>query len=836
MPWVVHVLLLVTVSGYECGWCLEPGKTPSIVELHPNNREQSLVVKWRANRDGFGESNATFEIHVGRTENLDIVQRTNVTVAFPSDDILLTWKWVSELPLQCIDHSVRIRCLLNDTFASDWTPWKMNLASKQEVAGRPWKRMFPYQQVLKEGSSAYFCCIPRRGTNITKMIFNSTYPSMIDIGDRVKAFVVENLIATPRYGVHFSCVDSQNMKKHCFNYVTFPPQRPQNLSCETRDLRTLNCSWKPGRLPNLRKLYKRNYTLFIQNSNNSISCKDSSSSCSFKAIPGQQVYNITVKVANNLGEVRESITFNITDRVFPVPVQLEVNPGVRNANVSWTLAGNLSGFGLLCQIRTDPFSAAVDVELLGRLDGRYESRVEGLRPCKRYPVTVRCAISGTVWRWGLWADSQFYTRPCVELDTWGQVRQHTQGRKVTVMWRMLSPQHCNGLDLNVSIQDYWIQWEQLTQHGAVSVSGVETQTELSIGSKASNITVTAVSQCGFSLPSTITILPAGNGVHLLKARRVNGSPTEGFQLSWAASTLITCGYTVEWCRLGSVPACSLQWKKVPVEFTTLLLPACSGRVSPLVVLHGPGDFRAGCRYTFNIFGCGTDGHQLLEKQTGYIEEQKPTKSPRLLDSIRSMHSSIILEWSFHEDDLTHTGFITGYLVIIEEMTPSTIPHSYEQSSYNLSVDDPHKKTLTIDALQEDREYTFHLGACTVVGVGPLADCTVRTPRNYSKFLVKVLIPTLLLFGLGFLLWLHRKMIMGPVLEVLKNPVALRIKALELDSSLYEASERIRALKVEECICCELELLEVKLAPDTKLQMDPKGCGCPCGDDDVTQGL
>ncbi|KAG9354950.1 hypothetical protein JZ751_001663, partial [Albula glossodonta] len=808
MSWNVHVLLLVVCLGYENGGCFEQGKPPNITELNPNTREQSLVVKWRGS-DGYEESNLTFEIHVGRTEHFHIVQKTNVTRIPSPDDTLLSWKWASELPLQCIDHSIRIRRVFNDSFASGWSPWKTNFG-EQEADDQT--KMFPYQQVLKEGSSAYFCCIPRKGTNITSMIFSSTSPSMIDISDRVKAFVVENLNATPRFGVRFGCRDSKGDDHLCLNYVTFPPQRPQNLSCQTHDLRTVNCSWNPGRPSNLRKSYKRNYTMFIQNSNTPVSCRDHLSSCSFKAIPGQQVYRITVKVANNLGVVTESIIFNVTERVFPVPTQLEVKPGETHADLSWTVAGNLSGLGLLCQIGINPSDAVMDVQLQGQLDGWYGSRVQGLDPCKHYTATVRCSLAGKGWRWGPWADFSFYTIPCVELDIWGQVKQHIQGRNVTVMWRT----HCNGRSPNVSIQEYKIQWEQVDQQGVVWVRGSrEMEAELSIGFNASNISVTAICPCGPSVPSSITIHQAENREHLLKIRRVKGSVREGFQLSWAMFPFVTCGYVVEWCGCGTVPACNLQWKKVPKEFTLVHLPA--------------GDFREGFRYTFSIYGCVPDGHKLLEVQTGYTEEQKPTKSPQLLDTLRTTPSSVILEWTFNEEDPTHTGFITGYLVNVQKKAQGSDPHSYHTSSYNLSMDDPCKKTLTVSDLHEDREYTFYVGARTVAGVGPLSSCTVRTPPNYSHVMVKVLIPILLVLGLGFLLWPHRRRVMGDVLEAVKDPVAKKIKALELDSSLYETSEKIKALKVEECSCCEIEVLEVRLMPELKLLLDSESCGSKHGD-------
>ncbi|XP_036382780.1 leukemia inhibitory factor receptor [Megalops cyprinoides] len=815
MPWVVHVLLLVVCSEYQRGWCFESAPAPSIIELYPDNRTQSLVVKWWPSQGASKESNATFEIQVGRTENVYVVHKANVSVTLPRDTKPLVWKWVSELPLQCTDHSVRIRRLFNDTFASDWSPWKTNLG-EQELRDQPWDapKLFPFQQVLKEGSSGHFCCVPRHGTHIVNVSFSSEALPMIPIGERVKAIVVENLNATGCYGVNFGCLDSEDMEEQCLNYVTFPPQKPRNINCETRDMRTVNCSWNPGRLPNLLEPYKRIYTLHVLNSRNPISCKDSisscgmaipggqvyTSSCSFKAVPGQQVYTVTIRVRNDLGEESKSITFNLSDRVVPVPVHVVVDPGVRQADVSWTLQGNLSGFALSCQIRTDPDSSVVDMELQGRLDGRYESRVEGLRPCTLYSASVRCAVTGRAWRWGAWADSQFYTHPCVELDVWSQIRPHAQGRNVTVLWR----KHCNGTEPNVSIQEYRVEWEQPEQQETVGVNGDETQIKFSISPSMCIISVTAICQCGSSLSHQITIPPAAHRERLLQARRVNGSTTEGFWLSWATGTNVTCGYLVQWCQRGSARTCDLQWEKVTAGSTSLLLPA--------------GYFRAGCRYTFEIFGCRTDGHWLLEAQTGYTMEQKPAKSPQLLGSSTTTPSSVTLEWSFDEEDPMHTGFITGYLVTVQEKTPSSTSNGHMQSSYSLSVDDPRRKTLTVKDLKEDSEYTFFVGACTAVGVGPLASCTVRTPPNYSLLLVKILTPAVLLLGLGFLLWPHGKMLVDPIKEVFRTPMKLKVKTLELDSALYEASEKIKALQAEECNCSQIEVMEL----EKKLLLGPEG--------------
>lgn len=89
---------------------------------------------------------------------------------------------------------------------------------------------------------------------------------------------------------------------------------------------------------------------------------------------------------------------------------------------------------------------------------------------------------------------------------------------------------------------------------------------------------------------------------------------------------------MEWCIPGDRDPCALQWVKVPVGTNMLSLPAgslflsflCShpltGVAAALILFCFAGNFKAGCRFTFIIYGCTESGHRLLEIQTGYTQE------------------------------------------------------------------------------------------------------------------------------------------------------------------------------------------------------------------------
>uniref|UniRef100_A0AAY4B099 Fibronectin type-III domain-containing protein n=1 Tax=Denticeps clupeoides TaxID=299321 RepID=A0AAY4B099_9TELE len=262
----------------------------------------------------------------------------------------------------------------------------------------------------------------------------------------------------------------------------------------------------------------------------------------------------------------------------------------------------------------------------------------------------------------------------------------------------------------------------------------------------------------------------------LVPKRLEGSSTDGFVLRWTAVASATCGYMVDWCQKGAAAQpCSpsdLIWRTAPSGHTTMLLRA--------------EDFSSGRRYKFRVFGCGQDGHHLLEMHIGYLKEQSEWWRGRGVTS-----SSVTLEWSFREDDPLNPGFIIGYLVTVQE------------DSYNISLDNPQKKSLTLTHLMENSDYTFYIAALTTAGPGPQTRLTVRTSLNCTLLNI---------------IFCDSRRISDFLLEIYWFPEGLNVKQFELDSCLYE---KIKALQVEECACCDIEILDVKPSEsERKLLISP----------------
>ncbi|XP_042276180.1 oncostatin-M-specific receptor subunit beta [Thunnus maccoyii] len=768
--------LYLIFSEDHSGCCMDTVWQPpklSISPLQAVNDKQSLMVSWLINHTDL--LHGIYEIQVSRTENHMIIYNRNVSVA-SADLYEYTWTWTSDLPLECVDHSVRIRHFYNQSVPSPWSNWVTNHGA--EVKDKT--KIFPLERVLREGTSAMFCCVPRRGVDITSMEYKKKKQHLISIGTRVKAIAVDNLtIPTSFYKVLLvSCNDTTGNTIHAWNYISFPPEKPRNLSCVTSDMKTINCTWDPGRKRDLSDGNTRTQTLHIVNTDQApISCEESS--CKFPAVPQLEEYNISLVVRDQLGEETANYSFNFFDRVFPVVEWDRVSPGVTDTTVSWIVQGNLSQLDLLCQVTTDPGS----INFL--TSGNVSVKLEHLIPNTHYSTRVCCSVNGRLW--GDWTQPIFFTTyPLVTLDLWRRIKQlsYLHSRQVTLLW---TP-HIVGTAATVNIQGYTIQWLQEGQNRTEWKDSRQTQAEVSIGPEQCDFTVQAVLHTDSSIPAHITIPQREDSESLSVEKQFSSGSASGFNLSWEEQDTATCGYTVEWCILGGAVPCTLTWVTIPEGNTTLFLPA--------------RNFTAGCRYKFNIYGCTQNGHRLLEIQTGYSQELESVQSPSLVEPVQSTSSSVTLEWRYNEDDPAHPAFITGYLVTVQEVGSDRPPR-------HLTIEEPQRKSVTVEGLQQSHEYAFSVSALTKEGPGQATHITVRTRADYSAHLAKILTPILLLLGCTVLLWPQRRMLIKGLKEIFVYPAGMRIKIPELGSFLDQTGEWLQTQRVEECISCDIEILNIR---------------------------
>uniref|UniRef100_A0A4W6BVD3 Fibronectin type-III domain-containing protein n=1 Tax=Lates calcarifer TaxID=8187 RepID=A0A4W6BVD3_LATCA len=589
------------MSCNHCVFCVpvwQPPR-PNISPLQAISDKQSLVVSWLVNHSGLAGN--IYEIQISRTENHIIIYSANVSV--PSTDThQYTWTWTSDLPLECVNHSVRIRHFYNQSFLSPWSEWATNNGAEAKDK----TKLFPFQQVLREGTSGVFCCVPPVGVNITNITLSKKKYPIISIGTRVKAIVVPNLTIpkNPRKALLLTCSDTSGKgDSYIWNYVSHK-SIPYSYSHFKDSLTTLKS--------------QRNYDFSHlccgkhRNSDQApVTCGPSS--CTFQAIPDLEEYNISVVVKDQLGEETASYSFNISERVSPVTEWGGVSPGMTDTTVSWIVQGNLTQMNLLCQVAVDPGSTT---ELNCKsVSDPCKVKLQHLLPSTRYSTRVRCSVNGRFW--GKWTKPiPFTTYPFVTLDLWRRIKQMSDpySRQVTLLWKLD--------DLgSATIQGFTVQGSQEGQNRTELIPALDseqTQAEVPIGPGQYDFTVEAILRNGPSIPAHITIPKLDD-----TKKQLNSSSAGGFNLSWAEEDTATCGFTVEWCVLGNAVPCTLQWIHLPEGNNTLFLAA---------------------------------GKCLFYS----------VQSPSLVEPVQITSSTVTLEWHYNEADPSHPAFITGYLVIVQE--------------------------------------------------------------------------------------------------------------------------------------------------------------------------
>lgn len=118
--------------------------------------------------------------------------------------------------------------------------------------------------------------------------------------------------------------------------------------------------------------------------------------------------------------------------------------------------------------------------------------------------------------------------------------------------------------------------------------------------------------------------------------RILGS-NGGFNLSWSASPIASCGYIVDWCP--ALGESRVEWVKVPPSETNAsifsgksyslpskLLHLCNKTFSCLTIhlfcyIRTPENFKDGLRYLLSIYACTQGAPVLLERREGYVREK-----------------------------------------------------------------------------------------------------------------------------------------------------------------------------------------------------------------------
>lgn len=787
--------------------------TPEISNLSADFATSTLHIQWNDRGSAFlYQAEVIWEIKVLRKESMEVVKLTTYNSSLSGKDVDHHWGWTSDMPLECAVHYVAIRCFIDDPRFSGrkaWSDWS-RLKSVSWSPDSP-NKVFPQDKVVLVGTDITFCCVTQVKI-LTAQIGQTSYP-LIPLDGRNVAIKIHSISASANSGTNvvFSTYDN------IFGTVIFagyPPDSPQDLLCETYDLKEIICTWSPGRPTALVGPRSTTYTLFESFSGRHIRVKrgDVSSNESyqlfFQMLPNQETYNFTLNAHNPLGRSESAVLVNVTEKVHPhTPASVKVKDINSTAVLlSWHLPGNFAKIKLICQteIKHNSEQELRNLTVKGVENSNYLMIVNKLNPYTAYTLRVRCSAQ-TFWKWSAWSSEKRHVTieavPSKGPDTWRE--WSSDGKKIIVYWKPLSVSDANGAILAYDVS---YSSEEKTRT-LPEIPPPQHRAEIRPSHKDCVIDVAARNSAGSSPPSRIAGMQIPNDD--LKIEQTVGGGN-GILLTWNHDPNMTCDYVVKWCNSTRPEPCLMDWRKVPSNSTETVIRS--------------DQFRPGVRYNFFLYGCKSQGYQLLRSIVGYIEELAPNVAPNFTVEDTSA-DSILVRWEdIPVEELR--GFLKGYLFYFEKGERDTSKmRGLEPGRSDVkikNITDVSQKTLRIADLQGKTSYHLVLRAYTGGGMGPEKSMFVVTKENSVGLIIAILIPVAVAVIVGvvtsILCYRKREWIKETFYPDIPNPE--NCKALQFQKSACEGSSALKTLEMNPCTPNTVEVLEagptVPKTEDTEL--------------------
>ncbi|KAL4683348.1 hypothetical protein H8959_021042 [Pygathrix nigripes] len=293
--------------------------TPEILNLSADFSTSTLHLKWNDRGSVFPHhSNVIWEIKILRKESMELVKLVTYNTTLNGKDTLHHWSWASDMPLECAIHFVEIRCYIDNLHFSghkewsDWSPVK-NISWMPDSQ----TKVFPQDKVILVGSDITFCCVSQE--KVLSALIGHTNCPLIHLDGENVAIKIHNISVSASSGTNVVFTTEDNI----FGTVIFagyPPDTPQQLNCETHDLKEILCSWNPGRATALVGPRATSYTLLESFSGKYVRFKraeaptNESYQLFFQMLPNQEIYNFTLNAHNPLGRSESTILVNITEK------------------------------------------------------------------------------------------------------------------------------------------------------------------------------------------------------------------------------------------------------------------------------------------------------------------------------------------------------------------------------------------------------------------------------------------------------------------------------------------------------------------------------------------
>ncbi|XP_060617394.2 leukemia inhibitory factor receptor [Anolis sagrei] len=781
--------------------------TPHIHRLTPDFISDTLELEWYDRGSDFEHDlDATWEIQILYKDPMEEVALITYKSKLNGSDTLLYWKWTSDIPFNCTTHYVRIRCFLHeDTFLGKklWSEWSKPADIPGKDTGYTLGKVYPIDKIVLVGSNMTFCCVWKKEES--NFDFNRTYKHCppqgcqdATLSNWSKLFHMQNVPVSPSSGINIIC-EGKNSKGGNSLYGTvlftgYPPDVPQNVSCETKDLKEITCKWEPGRPTNLLGSRKTSYTLFERISGRTLTHPgDKTTQCNFPVLNNQTTYNITIHATNRLGKTEASLYFNIKTRINPSPpTDLTVTDNSpTNINLSWYLPGHFMNTWLRFQVKLSnkTFSKLRTVHLDGAENSHYTISMDNLHPYTMYTFQVRCsAAEPFFWKWGNWSKELSHQTleapPSRNLDVWRE--KNTDEGTVIIYWKPLS-----NMDSNGEIKSYEVSWNVSGMPMKESISELLNNTKIKLGNNNYIFTVVAKNKAGPSPPSQINSAEIPVGPVPTESGVATG---DGVQVTWLPDPSVTCGYKVRWCyEPGSCTA--VNWETFPSNVTNPIIRSTL--------------FQPGVRYHFSVYGCKNNGYQLLKYVDGYSKELEPAVAP-VFNAVKTTSDSISIKWQ-HIPTEQIRGFIKGYLLHFGKGEEgNTKPKDFETGYQFINITDLKQETFKISNLQGKTGYHLSLSGYTAGGTGPATRLFVVTKENATGLIIAILIPMAVVVVLAvvtiILCYRKREWIKETFYPDIPNPENCKALDFPKDS---EGNPNSKTLEMNPCTPNNIEVVETQ---------------------------
>ncbi|XP_054664867.1 oncostatin-M-specific receptor subunit beta-like [Grus americana] len=698
---------------------------------------QQLLVEWDVGKSAHdAELAMSFEIQVHRTDENTTVWTEFHNVTLDRSGKSLHWIWDSDLPLECMSHSVRIRSKAEASkMWSQWSLWETVLGLDTSNNSGP--QIFPDEKIVEEGSDITLCCIGRKGQIIKDFILATDVHVLSHTSSQgqVRLLTVKN-VAHHVPHISLCCQESSNGDQYCDSAVFFvgkPPDTPNDFSCQTQDMKIVTCTWSQGRDTYLYGRYSSKYTVFEEFSQKPVLCTVNCSkrcSCSWN-IGQQRICNITLTVENPLGKKTATDVFDVTHRIYPAaPLQLWEE--CTGTEITLYLQHRNKGIELFCQTellqpdgKVELHNASSDLRVCNTIT------LGGLQPYTEYTTRVRCGAAKHFWRWSEWSEARTIrtneTTPSGKLDIWREITPVLGGRNVTLFWKQGTSFRANGRSISYEVT--WEKVEDGSKPEKISFSSVYNSTRIFIDNHSYRISIMAKNNINYSLPSVL-IIPRATGTEEVKEEQVNGTD-DGIFISWEPRHTYD-SYIIDWCNFPMLQPCDLQWKRFDPNTSSALINSAA--------------FVPGVRYNFHIYGSVANSASLLEKKTGYLRELPPLPDPTV-EKVELSFNAVTLSWDSYCINESQSGFVRGYHVYVSPIQEDcnlqgskkhVLPDNSVLCKY--TIENPEEKRYTVKHLLSNTKYKLAVKAYSGGGETPIVNFIyIDTPFNSNTLYLLVLL-------------------------------------------------------------------------------------------------